>query len=292
MRIVIAIGGNALLKKGEEQTAATLKRNCEIAAKNIALLALEHEIIIVHGNGPQVGMLALQSDYPFDILDAESQGMIGYLLQQSLDNALKNKKAISVLTQVAVDVEDPAFKKPTKPIGPYYSETEKIALQQQHDWQFVKRGQEFRRVVASPSPREIVELNAIKLLAQSDHIVIAAGGGGIPCIRTDKGLMGVEAVIDKDLSATRLALDLQADRLIILTDVEGVYRGWGSATQTLMRQANPSELMAHTYESGSMGPKIQAACQFVTASGRQAIIGHLEKLPAIMDNRCGTVIHL
>jgi carbamate kinase len=292
MRIVIAIGGNALLKKGEEQNAQTLKRNCDIAAKDIAKLAQEHEIIIVHGNGPQVGMLALQSDFPFDVLDAESQGMIGYLLQQSLDNALDGKKAISVLTQVEVDANDPAFKHPSKPIGPYYDAAEKSKLEQAHGWHFVQRDQSFRRIVPSPKPKSIIELEAIKLLTRSNHIVIAAGGGGIPCAKSDHGLIGIEAVIDKDLSACRLALDLNADKLIILTDVDGVYQGWGSKERILVKDSQPNTLMAETFESGSMGPKIQAACQFVISSGNPSIIGHLEKLSAIMDNQSGTTIRL
>ncbi len=291
MRIVIAIGGNALLKKGEAQTAETLKRNCDIVAKDIAQLAIEHEIILVHGNGPQVGLLALQSNDPFDILDAESQGMIGYVLQQSLDNVLQNKKiAVTVLTQVKVDATDPAFSSATKPIGLYYNEEEKIKLEQERGWSFVKREQQFRRVVPSPKPKKIVELNAIKLLAESAYVVIAAGGGGIPCVQAEKGLQGIEAVIDKDLTAARLALDLQADKLIILTDVEGVYREWGNENQALASSAHVNELKSQDFESGSMAPKIQAACQFAESSGHSAAIGHLENLLAIVENRSGTSI--
>ena len=245
----------------------------------------------MHGNGPQVGLLALQSNDPFDMLVAESQGMIGYVLQQSLNCVLQNKKiAITVLTQVEVNADDPAFYCATKPIGPYYSETEKLKLEQEHGWGFVKREQQFRRVVASPKPQKIIELNAIKLLSDSAHLVIAAGGGGIPCVSVENGLQGIEAVIDKDLTAARLALDLQADKFIILTDVEGVYRDWGTKTSALISQTYSHELKQENFESGSMAPKIQAACQFVENSGCIAAIGHLEKLTAIMNGQSGTII--
>lgn len=288
MRIVIAIGGNALLKKNETQSADTLKHNSEIAANSIAKLAQAHDIIIVHGNGPQVGMLAIQqSNYPFDILDAESQGMIGYVLQQSLNNALPTGKlALSLLTQVIVAANDPAFKHPSKPIGPYYPTPENS-----RNWSFVQHGNEWRRVVASPKPQKIVELSAIQLLSQAGYIVIAAGGGGIPCTETDSGgTTGIEAVIDKDLTAARLALDIAADQLIILTDVDGVYEHWGTPQQTRLQAVSATSLMQHTFESGSMGPKIQAACEFVTDSGKTAIIGHLEQLPQLMQQQTGTVI--
>lgn len=287
MRIIIAIGGNALLKKNEAQSADTLKRNSQIAAKSIAELARSHEVIVVHGNGPQVGMLAIQqSDYPFDILDAESQGMIGYVLQQALSNTLPaGKLAISVLTQITVDANDPAFECPTKPIGPYYVEPDRS-----RGWSFIQRTEGWRRVIASPKPQKIIELSAIQLLSQTGYVVIAAGGGGIPCIQTNKGLMGIEAVIDKDLSAARLALDLHADRLIILTDVNGVYQNWGSTHASLIREISAKTLRSNTFESGSMAPKIQAACEFVTDSGKIAIIGHLEQLPNIIHQQTGTLI--
>jgi carbamate kinase len=300
MKIVIAIGGNALLKKGQALEADILKHNCQLAAKSIARLANSHEIILVHGNGPQVGLLSLQanayqevSPYPFDILDAESQGMIGYLLQQALHNELLSRKTIvSLLTQVIVDKNDPAFTTLTKPIGPFYNEQQKQDLVDKFSWQFKSIKNEFRRVIASPKPIKIVELDAIKALVSAKAIVIAAGGGGIPCVKTDGGLTGVEAVIDKDLSATRLALDLQADKLIILTDIDGVYKNWGEAEQALIPKTTAKELSQQAFESGSMQPKISAACQFVSESKikTSAHIGHLEKLTSILQGDSGTLI--
>jgi carbamate kinase len=300
MKIVIAIGGNALLKKGQALEADILKHNCQLAAKSIAQLAKTHEVILVHGNGPQVGLLSLQANsfkevapYPFDVLGAESQGMIGYLLQQALHNELRgDKTTVSLLTQVVVDKNDPAFENLTKPIGPFYNAQQKQDLVDKFSWQFKSIGNEFRRVVASPKPIKIIELDAIKTLSAAKTIVIAAGGGGIPCLQTDDGLTGVEAVIDKDLTATRLALDFQADTLVILTDVDGVYKNWDKAEQALIPKTTAQELSQQAFESGSMQPKISAACQFVSESKMKtsAHIGHLEKLTSILQGDSGTVI--
>lgn len=301
MKVVIAIGGNALLKKGQAQEADILKRNCQLAAKSIAQLAKIHEIILVHGNGPQVGLLSLQanayqevSPYPFDVLGAESQGMIGYLLQQALHNELNgDKSTASLLTQVVVDKNDPAFKCLTKPIGPFYNAQQKKNLVEKFSWQFKSIKNEFRRVVASPKPIKIIELDAIEALSAAKIIVIAAGGGGIPCLQTNDGLTGVEAVIDKDLTAARLALDLQADKLVILTDIDGVYKNWNEEEQALITKSTVKELSQQAFESGSMQPKISAACQFVNESKMKtsAHIGHLEKLTSIIQGNSGTLIN-
>jgi len=297
MRIVIAIGGNALLQKGEPLEADILKYRCEKAAECIAPLAKKHNIVIVHGNGPQVGLLALQSasyketaPYPFDILDAESQGMIGYMLQQALMNM--GASAVSMLTQVEIDANDRAFELPSKPIGPFYSINEKNHLEKTTTWQFIQRGEQFRRVVPSPKPKRIIELSAVNALIDSGHLVIAAGGGGIPCVDINGQLHGVEAVVDKDLSAACLALAINADKFIILTDVDGVYEGWHTPKQHLIKKISIMDLQQHTFETGSMGPKVEAASQFSKASGKPSVIGHLDKLSEIIAGDSGTRISI
>lgn len=298
MLLVIALGGNALLQRGEPLESDLLRKNVKLAAKVIAKAAEDHDIVIAHGNGPQVGLLALQADaykkvhpYPLDILDAESQGMIGYLLQQEIGNYLQSKSVATLLTQVLVDAKDPAFQSPSKPIGPVYTESQAKAIQQAHDWILKPDGQYFRRVVASPKPQHIYELDAIKLLLQANTMVIAGGGGGIPCIKTgDKQLKGVEAVIDKDLTASLLARQLKAESLVILTDVDAVYENWGTSAAKAIHNISSKTLRQYQFAAGSMGPKVEAACQFVDATSRPAMIGKLSDLNEILKGKAGTLI--
>lgn len=300
MRIVVALGGNALLKRGEPMTAEVQRANVRKAAQALADLAREHDIVVAHGNGPQVGLLALQAaaytevpPYPLDILGAESVGMIGYLVEQELANALpKDTKLATLLTQIEVDRGDSAFAKPKKPIGPVYSRAEADRARAAHDWPMVEEAKgRLRRVVPSPRPRRIVQIEALRLLVNFGVTVICAGGGGIPVVRNDEGdLEGVEAVIDKDHAAGLLAEQLAADAFLMLTDVEAVYEGWGTPQQRPLRKADPATLSAMSFAAGSMGPKVEAACAFASLEGRIAGIGRLEDARAILEGRAGTVV--
>jgi len=298
MLYVIALGGNALLQRGQALEAENLYKNALEATTHIAKLAKNHGIVIVHGNGPQIGLLALQSaaytkvkPYPFDILGAESQGMIGYVLQQGLKNALPERNTVTLLTQVLVDQDDKAFQYPSKPIGPTYSAEESQQLQLEHpEWCFKPDGKYFRRVVPSPKPQAIEELTLIQTLLGKHTIVIAAGGGGIPCIKKNNQLVGVEAVIDKDMTASLLAQTLQADGFIILTDVDGVYDDWDTNHQKLIPKISVDELNQREFAAGSMQPKITAACSFTTNTKRPAMIGNLSKLDEIIAGASGTMI--
>jgi carbamate kinase len=297
MRLVVALGGNALLRRGEPAEAATQRQNVRQAASALAALTHEHELIVTHGNGPQVGLLALEADaykavspYPLDILGAESQGMIGYLLAQALKSELRERDVAVLLTQVIVDAADPAFKHPSKPIGPVYSEEEAQRLADEHGWTVAPDGQYFRRVVPSPEPREIVELSPIKQLIAAGTVVVCAGGGGIPVNAAEERLRGVEAVIDKDLTAALLAERLDADRLLMLTDVPFVQRDWGSPDARPIENATADELRRWDFAAGSMGPKVEAACRFVEHTGREATIGALSELDAVARGEAGTRI--
>ena len=295
-RIVVALGGNALLRRGEPAEAETQKRNVLRAASVLAALASDYELVITHGNGPQVGLLALEADaykavspYPLDVLGAESQGMIGYLLAQALRNEL-SREVVAVLTQVTVDADDPAFSRPTKPIGPVYLEHEALRLAREHGWSVAPDGRYFRRVVASPEPRAIVELESIERLVSSGAVVICAGGGGIPVIAEGERLRGIEAVIDKDLTAALLAIEIGAEQLVMLTDVPYVEREWGTPNPEPITCATPDELRRMQFASGSMGPKVAAACRFVERTGREAAIGSLSDLSAVACGEAGTRI--
>lgn len=296
MRLVIALGGNALLRRGEPAEANTQRQNVLRAACSLAALANEHELVITHGNGPQVGLLALEADaykavapYPLDVLGAESQGMIGYLLAQALRGKVE-QEVVAVLTQVVVGADDPAFAQPSKPIGPVYAEEEARRLATENGWTVAPDGDYFRRVVASPKPREIVELDAIEALLGSGAIVVCAGGGGIPVVANGRRLNGVEAVIDKDLTAALLAETLGATRLVMLTDVPYVVRDWGTAAATPIKHATPASLHEMMFAPGSMGPKIEAACRFVERTGGEAAIGSLAELDAVARGHAGTQI--
>ena len=292
-RIVVALGGNALLCRGEAAEAETQKLNVERAAVALATLADDYELVITHGNGPQVGLLALEAEayegvvpYPLDILGAESQGMIGYLLAQAMRGEI-HREIVALLTQVVVAADDPAFARPTKPIGPVYDQDEAERLAAERGWTIAPDGPFFRRVVASPQPQAIVELDTIKRLVSSGAIVVCAGGGGIPVLRDGPRLRGVQAVIDKDLTAALLAENLGAERLVMLTDVAYVEREWGSASAYPIEVATPDELRRLTFASGSMRPKVEAACRFVERTGGEAVIGALAELAAVARGKLG-----
>ena len=297
MRIVIALGGNALLRRGDEMTAANQRENIRIAAKALAPIIEEHEVVISHGNGPQVGLLSLQSaaykeveEYPLDILGAQTQGMIGYMIEQELGNLLPIGKPIaSILTMVEIDPEDPAFSNPTKPIGPVYTEEEAKNLAKINGWNIKNDGEYWRRVVPSPEPHRIFELRPIHWLLEKGTVVICAGGGGIPTSYTKKGkLEGVEVVIDKDRASSLLAFELDADLLIMATDTDGVYLDWGSDSEKIISRTTPEEIGEYTFDKGSMGPKVEAACTFVERSGERAVIGSLNDIQKIVEGLAGT----
>lgn len=302
MRVVVALGGNALLRRGEPMTAAAQRANVKIAATALADLARDHQIVIAHGNGPQVGLLALQGSaydattpWPLDVLGAETEGMIGYLIEQELMNALpEGAHCATLLSRVEVDAKDPAFDNPSKPIGPVYSEEEAAQVAGDHDWAMVTEGSGGRRrVVPSPLPLRILGLEAIRALMDADHIVICAGGGGIPVRRgTDGQMEGVEAVIGKDRTAALLAHDLKADALLLLTDVSAVFQNWGEADQHEIGRTTPTALEALSLAPGSMGPKVAAACAFVRQSGAIAGIGQLQDARAILEGVAGTRVFL
>lgn len=298
MRIVIALGGNALLKRGEPLSAENQRRNMRSAADALARECEGHEIAIVHGNGPQVGLLALEANaykalppYPLDVLGAESQGMIGYVIAQELRNAHRDRPVAALITQTVVSPDDPAFGRPTKPIGPVYSAEEVEDLQAKYGWTFAQDGTSMRRVVPSPAPIEIIELAIIERLVSSGDVVVCAGGGGIPVRREPEGgLTGIEAVIDKDLAAALLAEKLGADMFAILTDVDAVYLDWGTPRQTAVGRTNPAELRQHSFADGSMGPKVSAACNFVERTGRIAAIGSLTQVRQVFSEKAGTIV--
>lgn len=297
MRIVIALGGNALLRRGEPLTAENQRANVHLAADRIARVVPGNEVVIAHGNGPQVGLLALQSQayqdvrpYPLDILGAQTEAMIGYVIEQELGNLLPPEQPMAtLLTMVEVDPEDPAFDDPTKFIGPIYLEVEARRLAAEHGWTVKQDGNAFRRVVPSPKPQRIFELGPIRTLVENGVIVVCAGGGGIPTMLDEHGVLhGVEAVIDKDLASSLLASDLGADLLVIATDVDGVYLDWGTDHQRKVETATPDELEVIPLPAGSMGPKVEAACAFVRASGREAVIGSLGDIEDIVHGGGGT----
>ena len=298
MRIVVALGGNALLKRGEPMTPEAQHTNVRIAAIALADLARDHEIIVAHGNGPQVGLMALQAAahapetlWPLDILGAETEGMIGYLIEQELMNALpKGTDCATLLTRVEVAPDDPAFARPTKPIGPVYSAAEAELARTKNNWSMVEESKGgLRRVVPSPLPVAILGITPIRLLVEAGVCVICAGGGGIPVVRAADGTMeGVEAVIDKDRTSGLLAAALKADVLLMLTDVAAVFRDWATPDQAAITEITPDALDAMTFDAGSMGPKISAACAFVRSGGTMAGIGRLEDARAILEGRQGT----
>jgi len=302
MRILVALGGNALLRRGEPMTAESQRANVRRAvAALLPLFEAGHQLILTHGNGPQVGLLALQAAagpgygvYPLDVLDAESEGMVGYMIEQELDNALPSGHLLAtLLTQILVDPRDPAFRDPTKPIGPVYDKAQAEKLAKARGWSIAKDGEQWRRVVASPRPIEILEARVIELLVSQGVTVICAGGGGIPVVqRSDGTLVGVEAVIDKDLASALLARQLRAGHLLLLTDVEAVYLNWGNSDAKAIRRAGARDLKPSEFAPGSMRPKIEAAISFAAATGRACSIGRLEDAADIIAGVAGTRIDI
>jgi carbamate kinase len=301
MRVVVALGGNALLKRGEPMTAENQRFNVRSAAPALAAVAKEHELVLSHGNGPQVGLLALQAAayteveaYPLDILGAQTEGMIGYVLEQELGNAMPPDAPLAtMLTMVLVDVDDPAFDDPTKFVGPVYTRDQADALSAAKGWAFKPDGDSWRRVVASPEPRHIFEIRPIRWLLEHKVVLICAGGGGVPTTflpDAAKTLVGVEAVIDKDFASELLAREVSADLFVMATDVDAVYVDWGTPEQRALGRVPVGELRQQTFPAGSMGPKVEAACRFVEATGGRAAIGALTQIQRIIDGDAGTQV--
>jgi carbamate kinase len=299
VRIVIAIGGNALLERGQRPDAAVQQANAVRAVEALAPLAARHEVIVTHGNGPQVGMLALESaadpdlerPFPLDVLGAQTQGMIGYWLAQALQNALPGRQVGAIVNQTLVSAADPAFADPTKFIGPVYDEPTAHRMAAQHGWQVRPDGRYWRRVVPSPTPQRVVETPIIRQLLDSGTVVLCSGGGGVPMIRNEAGrLEGVEAVVDKDFATAVLAASLDADALMLLTDVPAVFRGYGTDAAEPLHRATPAALRRERFPAGSMGPKVEAVCRFVEQTGGLAAIGALAEAELILAGRAGTVV--
>jgi carbamate kinase len=300
MRVVIALGGNALLQRGQKLSVENQRANAARAARSIAdVIKAGHEVIVTHGNGPQVGLMALQDAAydrsvasPLDVLIAESAGMIGYLIEQELAKLFPPEKLFAtVLTEVEIDPLDPALLNPTKPVGPVYSKAEAGQLAKEKGWTAGPDGDKYRRLVASPLPKRILRIEIIETLVSRGVTVICAGGGGIPVAPLDGGgHIGVEAVIDKDRTSALLATQTGADALLIMTDVDGVFRDWGTPQQTKISIMKSAEIRVSDYPSGSMGPKLEAAASFAVASGKFSGIGKLNDALAILEGRAGTVI--
>jgi carbamate kinase len=301
MRVVVALGGNALLKRGEPMTADAQRENVRTAAPPLASVAGKHQLVVSHGNGPQVGLLALQGAaykeveaYPLDVLGAQTEGMIGYVLEQELGNLLPIEVPFAtILTMIEVDPSDPAFGDPTKFVGPVYDKPEADKLAVEKGWVFKQDGDRWRRVVPSPEPRRIFEIRPIQWLIEKDVVVICAGGGGVPTMyapEAERTLVGVEAVIDKDLASELLAREIDADLFVMATDVDGVYADWGTPEQRRLERVTPAELQEFPFAAGSMGPKVKAAIRFVERTGGRAAIGALADIEAIVDGNAGTQV--
>jgi carbamate kinase len=301
VRVLVALGGNALLKRGEPMTAENQRANVRVAAQALAPVAQAHELVISHGNGPQVGLLALQAAaykeveaYPLDVLGAQTEGMIGYLIEQELGNLLPPEVPFAtLLTMIEVDRADPAFHNPTKFVGPIYSDADATKLAEEKGWTFKRDGEHQRRVVPSPQPKRVFEIRPIKWLLERGVLVICAGGGGIPTAWVtddERTLGGVEAVIDKDLASALLARDLDADLFIMATDVDGVYEDWGTPNQRRLEHVTAAELAGKGFAAGSMGPKVDAAVRFVEGSGKRAAIGALADIEQIVEGKAGTSV--
>ncbi|MEU0568811.1 carbamate kinase [Nonomuraea sp. NPDC005983] len=299
MRVIVALGGNALLRRGQKPDARLQVGNVAESVKTLAKLAEKHELIITHGNGPQVGMLALESTadpnltrpYPFDTLGAATQGMIGYWILQALQNALPGRQVMAMVTQTLVSAVDPAFENPTKFVGQVYDQQEAEKLAKEYGWTVRADGEYWRRVVPSPAPQRVVETRLIRRSVREGVVVVCAGGGGVPVIRDAQGrLTGVEAVIDKDLTASMLAEALECDAFLILTDVPRVMRDFGTPGQSEIANTTPHELRAIDFPAGSMGPKVEAVCRFVETTGDMAAIGRLDQAEQILEGAAGTIV--
>jgi len=299
VRIVVALGGNALLRRGQKPDADVQEANVEVAAGALSPLAVDHELVLTHGNGPQVGVLALQSasdpnlttPYPFDVLGAQTQGMIGYWLLQSLQNHLPDRQVAAIINQTLVEANDPAFEDPSKFVGEVYDEEQAHALAASRGWTVKPDGAAWRRVVGSPKPQRVVETRLIRLLLNSGGLVVCAGGGGVPVVRNEAGhLEGVEAVVGKDLTTAVLAEALDADVLLVLTDVPEVMRDFGTPALAPIARSTPAPLCREPFPAGSMGPKVDAVCRFVELIGGMAAIGRLEDVVAILEGKSGTIV--
>jgi carbamate kinase len=301
MRVVVALGGNALLKRGEPMTAEVQRGNVRAAAPALAAVAQKHQLVLSHGNGPQVGLLALQAAayedveaYPLDVLGAQTEGMIGYVLEQELGNLLPIEVPFAtLLTMIEVDPDDPAFTDPTKFVGPVYDEAEADRLAAEKGWVYKQDGDRWRRVVPSPEPKRIFEIRPIQWLLDKDVVVICAGGGGVPTMYEpdhEQVLVGVEAVIDKDFASELLAREVAADLFLMVTDVDGVYTRWGTPDQRKLEKTTPEELRRLDFAAGSMGPKVEAACRFVERTGGRAAIGGLAEIERIVEGTAGTQV--
>jgi carbamate kinase len=298
MRVVVALGGNALLERGERPDAAIQQRHVAAAAKSLAEIAQDHELVICHGNGPQIGQLAIESEsdpalsepFPLDVLVAQTQGMIGYWLIQELHAAGVERPVITLVTRTLVRANDPAFAAPSKFIGPVYTERHAHALAKRNGWTVAQDGSHWRRVVASPEPRGLVEIDIVRSMLQSGAVVLAGGGGGIPVVDTGGVLHGVEAVVDKDRTAASIAIDLAADRLLVLTDVDGVMADYGTMRQRVIEHLSLAEIEHMTFPPGSMGPKIDGCRHFAVATCHPALIGALTNAADVLAGRSGTTI--
>jgi carbamate kinase len=300
MRIVVALGGNALLRRGQPMTAEVQRENVRVAAEQLAPVAEANELVISHGNGPQVGLLALQGAayheveaYPLDVLGAQTEGMIGYLIEQELGNLLPFERPFaSILTMVEVDPADPAFSDPTKFIGPVYEREEAERLAAEKGWAIKQDGDKWRRVVASPEPRQIFQIKPIRWLLERGAVVVCTGGGGIPTMYEPgtRRLIGAEVVVDKDRASALLAEQLEADLFVMATDVEAVYTGWGTPQQAAISSTTPDELSRQVLPAGSMGPKAEAAARFVRNTGKRAAIGTLAQLREVVAGTKGTQV--
>ncbi len=300
MLVVIALGGNALLRRGQPLDIGAQRANVMVAASVLAEVARDHQLVITHGNGPQVGLLALQNaalsevaPYPLDVIGAETEGMIGYLLEQELGRYLPAGQLATLLTQVVVDPNDPALLHPAKAVGPVYDQAEAAALAHKYGWRVVRDGEYWRRVVPSPEPISLLEIASIRILVKAGITLTCVGGGGIPVVRCTNGaagVSGIEAVVDKDLAAGLLAAELNADALIMLTDVDAARRDWGTPAATRIGAVSPHELRRLEFAPGSMGPKVKAACRFVESGGSFAAIGALDDAVDLLNRRAGTIV--
>ncbi len=309
MKVLVALGGNAILRRGEKGTAEEQMANVRATARHLVKIAAGgSRMAVTHGNGPQVGDILLKEEMtkdafppmPLDVCGAESQGMLGYMLHQGMESELRAAglptHVVSLVSQTVVDARDPAFSNPTKPVGPFYTEAEARGLRSERGWTLVNdAGRGFRRVVPSPEPLEIVESGVVRTLFEEGVVVISSGGGGVPVVREPDGtLRGVEAVLDKDRTAALLALTLKADVLLILTDVDAVYLDYGKPLARPIRTLNASEAEARLsdgqFPAGSMGPKIQSAVRFVRGGGKRAVIASLQLAERALDGEAGTTV--
>ncbi|MFM2606979.1 carbamate kinase [Vibrio chagasii] len=295
--IVVAVGGNALLQRGEVMSCENQKKSIAQTAGSLAELSKDYRLVVVHGNGPQVGLLSLQNDaykdcppYPFDVLGAETQGMIGYLIQQGLNAAIQDRFTTTILTRIVIDENDPAIADPTKFIGPVYTEEQAKQLAEANHWIVKPDGSHWRRVVPSPSPQEVLEIKAIKDLLEKEHLIICGGGGGAPVVEKDGAYVGFEAVIDKDMTAALIAEEIGAEHLLILTDGSHVCLDWGTPKEEKLENVSVEQMKKYTFPAGSMGPKVDACCQFVEKTKQHGHIGDLSSALEIIEGKTGTHI--